>query len=199
MTLLGRNRTSSGNGRRPWARHLVVFLVTVAVVAGGITTLGLSVYPALSLNNAHKAISAGLGGAPVPDNTLYTVPDLASPETAHGVSWLLGGNQDGLYTLGWLDLSKGAQVLTIPEMGTRYHNVELVVPRTGVAFANLKAAGTYVIVASGTTGVTAPAGATVLDFPGKQVLVAGRTYVANDADLPAARALAQQITVSPLR
>ena len=183
---------------KPWVRHLAVFLVTVAVVSGGITTLGLSVYPALALNNAHKAISAGLGGPAVPDNTVYTAPDLASPETAHGVSWLLGGNQDGLYTVGWLDLSKGAQLLTIPEMGTRYHNVELVVPRTGVAFANLKAAGTYVIVPTG-TNVAAPAGATVLEFPGKQVLVAGRTFVANDADLPAARALAQQITVSPLR
>ena len=116
---------------KPWVRHLTVFLVTVAVVSGGITTLGPSVYPALVLNNAHKAISAGLGGPAVPDNTVYTVPDLASPGTAHGVSRLLGGNQDGLYTVGWLDLSKGAQVLTIPEMGTRYHNVELVVPRTG--------------------------------------------------------------------
>ena len=184
---------------RPWIRHLVVFLITVVVVAGVLTPVFLSVYPALILNDAHKVVSTGAGRAKVPDNTLYTLPELASPETANGSTWLLGGNQDGLYTVGWLDLTKVPQVLTIPDMGTRYHNVELVAPRTGVAIANLKAAGQYVIEQPGTSGVTIPPGVPILDAPGKQVLVIGRTLVENDADLPAARALAQQISVSPLR
>jgi hypothetical protein len=38
-----------------------------------------------------------------------------------------------------------------------------------------------------------------VDVPGKQVAVVGRTLVENAADLPAARALAQQITVVPLK
>jgi hypothetical protein len=184
---------------KPWIRHLVVFLTTTVVVAGVLTPVFLSVYPALILNGAHKVVSTGAGRAQVPDNTLYTLPELASPETANGSTWLLGGNQDGLYTVGWLDLSKGPQVLTIPDMGTRYHNVELVAPRSGVAIANLKAAGLYVIEEPGTSGVTIPSGAQILDVPGKQVLVIGRTLVENDADLPAALALAQQIRVHPLR
>jgi hypothetical protein len=183
---------------RPGIRHLLVFLTAAAVACGVATPLLLSVWPAVYLNNAHKAISAGISGPPVPDNTVYTVPDLASPETANGNLWLLGGNQDGLYTVGWLDLSKAPLVLTIPEMGARYHNVELIAPRTGVAFANLKAAGQYVLVEAGAMGVTIPPGAQRLEVPGKQVLVAGRTLVESDADLPTARALAQQITVKPL-
>ena len=184
---------------KPWVKHLVVFLTTVVVLAGVLTPVFLSVYPALILNGAHKVVSTGAGRAQVPDNTMYTVPELASPESANGSTWLLGGNQDGLYTVGWLDLSKGAQVLAIPEMGTRYHNVELVASRSGIAIANLKAAGQYVIEQAGASGVTVPPGAQLVDVPGKQVLVIGRTLVENDADLPVALALAQQITVSPLR
>lgn len=77
-----------------------------------------------------------------------------------------------------------------------YHNVELVAPRTGIGIANLKGAGTRFIVAAGDT-TSAPSGTTVLHAPGKQLLVAGRTFVNNDADLPTALALARQITVRP--
>ncbi|BCT74171.1 hypothetical protein SCMU_39070 [Sinomonas cyclohexanicum] len=189
-----------GAGRRrmkPWKKHLLIFLATVAVTLAGGTTLLIRYAPPLVLNSAHKAISAGLGnGANTPDNTLYTVPYLASPETAHGNNWLLGGNQDGLYTVGWLDLSKGPELLTIPEMGSRYHNVEIVAPATGVVIANLKAPGTTFIAAAGHV-TAAPHGMSVLDAPGKQVLVIGRTLVENSADLPAALALAQQIRVTP--
>ena len=60
----------------------------------------------------------------------------------------------------------------------------------------LKAAGTTFIVAAGDT-TSAPSGTTVLRAPGKQLLVAGRTFVNNDADLPTALAFARQITVRP--
>jgi hypothetical protein len=178
-------------------KHLLIFLAAVFVGLAGGTTLIIRFTPPLTLNLAHQAISAGIGGgAKVPDNTIYTVPFIASPETANGNPWLLGGNQDGLYTVGWLDLSKGPELLTIPEMGGRYHNVEIVVPRTGVAIANLKAAGTTLITAHDDAR-PAPPGTTLLQAPGKQLLVIGRTLVNNDADLPAALALAQQITVKP--
>jgi hypothetical protein len=41
-------------------------------------------------------------------------------------------------------------------------------------------------------------GGRVIHAPGKQVLVVGRTLVKNPADLRAARALQQQIKVSPV-
>jgi hypothetical protein len=190
---------TEGEAVKPWARHLIVFLATVAMVAGVATPLLLSLSPALILNNAHEAISTGLSAGPsIPDNTLYTVPDLASPETAHGNKWVLGANQDGLYTVGYLDLSHGAQILTIPDMDSRYHNVELIAPRTGVVIANLKEAGEYEILRAGTSVTQSGSGARVIHAPGKQVLVVGRTLVKNPADLSVARVLAQQIKVSPV-
>jgi hypothetical protein len=184
---------------KPGRRHLLIFLAAVFVGLFGGTTLVVRFTPPLVLNLAHQAIAAGPGGgARIPDNTLYTLPFLASPETAHGNSWLLGGNQDGLYTVGWLDLTKGPQLLTIPEMGSRYHNVEVVAPRSGVVIANLKAAGTTFIAAAG-DATPAPSATAVLRAPGKQLLVIGRTLVNDDADLAAALALAQQITVKPAK
>jgi hypothetical protein len=181
---------------KPWKKHLLVILASICVGLAAGTTLIIGFAPGLVLSSAHKAISAGVSGAPVPDNTVYTVPFIASPETANGNNWLLGGNQDGLYTVGWLDLTKGPQLLTIPEMGNRYHNVELVWPRTGIVIANLKAAGTTFITERD-DATPAPSGTTALHAPGKQVLVIGRTLVNDEADLPAALALAQQITVKP--
>lgn len=182
---------------KPWKKHLLVFLLSVCVMLAGGTTFLIRIAPPLVLNLVHKTISSGAGiGTKIPDNELYTFPHLASPETANGSPWLLGGNQDGLYTVGWLDLSKGPELLSVPHMGARYHNVEIVAPRTGVVLANLKAAGTTFIVAAADE-TPAPSGATILRAPGKQVLVIGRTLVNNDADLPAALALARQITVRP--
>ncbi len=184
-----------GGGRKPWKKHLLVVLVSACLSAAGATTLLIRFEPPLVLNLVHKTIWSGaVSGAGIPDNTLYTLPHLASPETANGSPWLLGGNQDGLYTVGWLDLSRGPELLTVPAMGARYHNVEIVAPRTGVAIANLKAAGTTFLVAAGDK-TPAPGGATVLRAPGKQLLVIGRTLVNDDADLPAALALARQISV----
>jgi hypothetical protein len=183
--------------KKPWKRHLLIFFVSVSVGLTGGTTFLVRFAPPFVLSSAHKAISSGFGsGVRIPDNTLYTVPYLASPETAHGNNWVLGGNQDGLYTVGWLDLAKGPDLLTIPEMGSRYHNVELVAPLTGVAIANLKSAGTTFITARG-DATPAPGGTSALHAPGKQLLVIGRTLVYSDTDLPAALALAQQIIVKP--
>jgi hypothetical protein len=180
----------------PWKKHLLTFLAAVCVGLGAGTTVIITFTPPIILSLAHKAISAGVGNDPVPDNTVYTIPFIASPETANGNAWLLGGNQDGLYTVGWLDLSKGPELLTIPAMGNRYHNVELVAPRTGVAFANLKAEGKTLLTAADDT-TQAPSGVSTLRAPGKQVLVIGRTLVFSDADLPVALALARQIAVEP--
>jgi hypothetical protein len=178
-----------------WKRHLLIFLSTAALSATGGTTLLIRLTPPLMLNLAHQAVSSGVGsGARVADNTLVTVPFIASPETANGSAWLLGGNQDTLYTVGWLDLSKGPCLLTVPDMGSRYRNVELVAPRTGVAIANLKAAGTTFLTAAG-DATPAPTGTVNLAAPGKQVLVLGRTLVVDEGDLPEALAFARQITV----
>src|SRR5262245_34489027 len=51
----------------------------------------------------------GLGGDPIPVNTLYAVPHRVSP-TASNASLLATGADDVLYIGGLLDLSKGPRV-----------------------------------------------------------------------------------------
>ena len=58
-------------------------------------------------------------------NTLFAMSALASPATLKS-SFLEGTNHDTLYTTGWLDLSKGPEVLHVPDMAGRYYSVQFV-------------------------------------------------------------------------
>ena len=160
--------------RLRWWQHLLIFLATVivAAVAGGL--IFLKAYPTVAYSAYHRQISAGLGtGTPIPDNTLYTFPYLASPEAAKGNTMVASGNQDGLYTMGWLAASQAT--ITLPDPQGRYQAVEILDPSNGVVTT---------LHGPSTTTVTGPR------------LIVGRTYAADDADVPAALALAQQITLT---
>ena len=50
-------------------------------------------------------------------NTLYAMPALASPSQSNSLEST--GNHDTLYTVGWLDLSKGPEVLYVSDMAGR--------------------------------------------------------------------------------
>jgi hypothetical protein len=68
------------------------------------------------------ALVKGFGEGPIPINTLYTEPQrlFAEPLTSQSASdsnlMTVGVNRDTLLTAGWLDLSKGSQVLHVPDM-----------------------------------------------------------------------------------
>jgi hypothetical protein len=150
----------------------------------------------------------GGGDGPIPVNTLYTEPqaifaDPLHPPTSASRLMTTGVNHDTLLTVGWLDLSKGPQVLHVPDMAGRYYSVQFTNPSNNTIFAYVgkrttgTQAGDYLITEPGWTG-QAPGGMAQISSPNKSVLVAGRTLVESDSDLPTAYGLAKQIQLTPL-
>lgn len=104
-------------------------------------------YPHLLYNNIEKVIvqnGIGVVSGGIPINTLYAMPDLASPTTTKSALLLTGTNHDTLYIVGWLDLSQGSQVLHVPDMADRYYSVEFVNTSDGsvLAYVGRRTTGT---------------------------------------------------------
>jgi hypothetical protein len=182
---------------------LLGFVVVTVVVWVVGTVVFLYLWPTFAYS-AYKraAVRHGLGGGPIPVNTLYATPTRVSP-TASGASLLATGTDDVLYIGGWLDLSKGPQVLHVPDMAGRYYSVQFTDPSDGVDFAYVGTratgteAGDYLVSGPGWKG-TAPQGMAQIASPNNAVLVVGRVFVASDSDLPTAYGLARQIQLTPL-
>ena len=203
-----RRSASTDEDRRIVRRPDLITFWKVAIVALAIGTVAfVYVYPSLIYNAwetdivAHGVDAGSRSGIPV--NTLYAVPDLASPLASNSAVLVTGSNTDTLYVGGWLDLGTGPQVLHVPDMAGRYYSVELVDPRDGTAFAYVGRrvtgtnAGDFVISGPGWKG-TVPSGATQLSSPDNSVFVIGRVLVENDGDLASAYRLAKQIQLTPL-
>jgi hypothetical protein len=151
----------------------------------------------------------GFGDGPVPINTLYTQPQalFADPflSLPPGSSNLMsvGTNRDTLYVCAWLDLSKGALILHVPDMNGRYYSVQFTNPsyNTNFAYVGKRTTGTqagdYLIVGPGWKGQM-PSGMKHIASPNNSVLVIGRVFVENDSDLSTAYGLAKQIQLTPL-
>ena len=166
-------------------------------------------WPRMLLSVYKRAILVkGFGDGPVPINTLYTesqtlfADPLHAPASAPKVA-TSGVNRDTLLTLGWLDLSKGAQVLHVPDMAGRYYSVQFTDPSNNTNFAYVgkrttgTSAGDYLISGPGWKEA-APQGMTQISSPNNSVLVIGRVFVENNSDLPTAYNLAKQIQLTPL-
>jgi hypothetical protein len=188
-------------------QHLLLF----GAVALAACVAYIYMWPRLMLSIYKRAIlGKGFGEGPVPINTLYQEPQavFADPLRAAPTSGsnliTTGVNRDTLYTVGWLDLKDGPQILHVPDMAGRYYSVQLTDPSNNTNFAYVgkrttgTAAGDYLICGPGWTG-SLPPGMTQISSPNNSVLVAGRTLVESDADLSAAYALSKQIRLSPLR
>ena len=194
---------ASARPRSRWKVHLLTFAVTALVVWG----VGASAYivflPRFTYNRVQNAIVSGRGsGVPaIPINMLYTQPTLASPTESNSLEST--ENRDTLYTVGWLDLSKGPEVLYVPDMAGRYYAVQLTDPwGTVFAYVGRRATGTqagdYLISGPGWHGAV-PNGITKqIVAQNNTVLVIGRTLVESDSDLATAYGLAKQIQVTPL-
>ncbi len=179
------------------------FVVLAVIVWGVGTVVFIYLWPTFAYSAYKRAVVRhGLGGGPIPVNTLYAVPTLSSA-TAPDASLLATGTRDVLYVGGWLDLSKGPLVLHVPEMADRYYSVQFTDPSNGTDFAYVgtrttgTAAGEYLISGPGWKG-TAPGGMPKIASPNNAVLAVGRVLVEGDDDVPAAYGLAQQIRVTPL-
>jgi hypothetical protein len=166
-------------------------------------------WPRMLLSVYKRAILVkGFGDGPVPVNTLYTQPQALFADPLHAPASApklatTGVNRDTLPTVGWLDLSKGALVLHVPDMAGRYYSVQFTDPlkNTNFAYVGKRVTGTqagdYLIAGPGWNG-QAPGGMPQIASPNNAVLVIGRALVESDSDLATAYALSQQIQLMPL-
>lgn len=202
---------STAAGRSWPARHprLSTFLLSAVIVWGVGAAILIYIYPRLIYNRWEKEIvsqgvSPAANAAPavgVPVNTIYAMPDLASP-SAKNTNVLAGANHDTLYTFGWLDLSQQPEVLHVPDMAGRYYSVQFT-DNWGDDFAYVgrrttgTQAGDFLITGPGWRG-TVPAGLTQISSPDDTVMLLGRVLVESDSDLATAYGLAKQIQLTPL-
>jgi hypothetical protein len=168
-------------------------------------------WPRIVLRGYKRAtLVKGFGAGPIPINTLYTQPQALFADPLHyslppGSSQLMsyGTNRDTLYTVGCLDLSRGPQVLHVPDMAGRYYAVQFTDPSDGTNFAYVgkRATGTkpgdYLVSGPGWKG-TVPQGIKQISSPNSSVLVIGRVFVESESNLSAAYGLAKQIQLTPL-
>ena len=183
---------------------LIGFALIAAIVWGLGTFIFIYLWPTFAYSAYKRAVvQHGLGGGPIPVNTLYATPTLSSP-SASNASLLATGTDDVLYVGGWLDLAEGPQVLHVPDMAGRYYSVQFTDPSNGADFAYVGTrttgtqAGKYLIRGPRWKGTVAQ-GMTPIASPNNAVLVVGRVFVASESDLPTAYGLAQQIQLTPLR
>jgi hypothetical protein len=189
---------------------IVPLAVAAVIVWPTATFLFIYFWPRLILGVYKKAaLVKGFGDGPIQINTLYTQPQALFADPLHvtlppGSSPLMsyGTNLDTLYTVGCLDLSKGSQVLHVPDMAGRYYAVQFTDPSDGTNFAYVgkrttgTKAGDYLISGPGSKG-TVPQGMKQISSPNNSVLVIGRVFVSDDSDLPNAYDLARQIQLAP--
>ncbi|HET9110015.1 MAG TPA: DUF1254 domain-containing protein [Ktedonobacterales bacterium] len=182
---------------------LIGFVVVAVIIWGLGTVVFMYLWPTFAYSAYKRAVvQHGLGGGPIPVNTLYAAPNLSSP-AASNASLLATGTDDVLYVGGWLDLAKGPLVLHVPDMAGRYYSVQFTDPSDGADFAYVgkrttgTEAGEYLISGPGWKG-TVSQGMTQIASPNNAVLVVGRVFVESDSDLPTAYGLARQIQLTPL-
>ena len=183
--------------------QLITFVAVVVLVWGLGTCVFLYFWPPITYSAYKRAVvQHGLGGDPIPVNTLYAVPTRVSPAASNS-SLLATGTDDVLYIGGLLDLSKGPQVLHVPDMAGRYYSVQFTDPSDGTNFAYVgkrttgTEAGDYLMSGPGWKG-TVSQGMTQIASPNNSVLVIGRVFVESDSDLQIAYGIAQQIQLTPL-
>jgi hypothetical protein len=184
--------------------HLLLFGSVIVAVC----LLTIYLWPRLMLSVYRRAIlNKGGGNGPILINTLFTEPPMLFADPLHppaSASYLLttGVNHDTLLTVGWLDLSKGLQILHVPDMNNRYYSVQFTNPSNNTNFAYVgkrttgTQAGDYLITGPGWKG-QAPGSMKQISSPNNSVLVVGRVLVYNDNDLSSAYDLSTQIQLKP--
>jgi hypothetical protein len=176
----------------------------IAVIVWVIGTIVFIYFWPLITCSAYKraVLQHGLGGGPIPINTLYAVPNLSSP-SAPNSSLLATGANDLLYVGGVLDLSKGPQVLHVPDFSGRYYSIQFTDPSDGTDFAYVgkrttgTQAGDFLITNPGWQG-SVPQGIKQISSPHNSVLIVGRALVDGENDVVVVYALTKQVQLTPL-
>jgi hypothetical protein len=182
-------------------------IILLAATAVAIWVVGTFVFlyfwPRITVGGFKRVfVTRGLGGGPIPVNTIYAVPDSPSQSASSG-SVIATGTDDILYFGGWLDVKAGPRVLHVPEMHGRYYSVQFTDPTSGANFAYLgkrttgTGAGDFLLCETKWEGAT-PGGVTRIDVPHRAALLIGRVFVSDEDDRPAAYALARQVRLTAL-
>ena len=183
-------------------KSLFLFAVVMLVTAGIGTFVYIYEIPPLIYSGWRQELEKGIGQGAIPVNTLYTAPGLFNPNSTKSNRGVSGGDPGLLYSVGILDLSNGPFVLTVPAMGSRYYDIELVDSR-GDDFAYVGSrttggqAGAFLISGPGWQG-TVPAGVTLMKSPDNSVLLFGRVLVQNASEVSVAYNLSVQMKLTPL-
>ena len=183
-------------------RSLFLFAVVVLLTAGIGTFVYIYEIPPLIYSGWRQELEKGIGEGPIPVNTFVTAPGLFDPNSTKSNRGVAGGDPGLLYSVGILDLSKGPLVLSVPAMGGRYYDIELVDSRgDDFAYVGSRAtggqAGSFLISGPGWQG-TVPAGLTQVKSLDNSVLLFGRVLVQNASDVPVAHDLSEQMKLTPL-
>ena len=183
-------------------KNLFVFSVVLLLTFGIGTFIYIYEIPPLIYNGWEQGIiQKGVGSGPLPVNTLYAEPNLFSPNSTKS-NRLVAGAGPTLYSVAVLDLSKGPEILSVPNTGGRYYDIEFVDMR-GDDFAYIGSrttggqAGTFLISGPGWHG-TLPNGVTQITSPDNMVLLIGRVLVQNASEVSVAYNLSIQIHLTPL-
>jgi len=178
---------------------LLAATALVVWVVGSVTFI--AIWPRITVGGFKRVfVRRGLGGGPIPVNTIYAVP-LSPSQSAEAATVIATGTDDILYFGGWLDVRGGPRVLHVPAMRDRYYSVQFTDPASGANFAYLgtrttgSGEGDFLLCAPRWRGGT-PDGMTRIDIPHRAALLIGRVFVADDSDRPAAYALAQLVRLS---
>lgn len=136
---------------------------------------------------------AGLVGI----NSIFPTKALSNAESRYVVA----PNNDTLYAIAVLDLSVGAQSITLPDIPDRYHVVQILDAWMGqVALLGTRAtggkAGRWVIVGPSTPTPNLPDAAHLLECPTEHCFVLARIR-ATSADVDEAAAVAASIELAP--
>lgn len=121
------------------ARGGVEAIILLAGTAVAVWVVGTFVFiyfwPRITVGGFKRLlVKRGLGGGPIPVNTLDAVPESPSLAAATG-SVIATGTDDVLYLGGWLDMKAGPRVLHVPEMNDRYYSLQFTDPTSGANFA----------------------------------------------------------------
>src|SRR5580692_4386103 len=124
---------------------------------------------------------------------------MGGPESQAGGS----PNNDTLYSIAWLDLSKEPVILSVPDVGDRYYTMEIAsFDSDNFAYVGMRTTGTK----AGNYAIVGPSWKGELPFGVQQlppsrtpsVFILGRTLLRGPDDLPALRAVMAEYKLTPL-